>query len=237
MTVPVTGHSDKDAERAARDRILDATDRLLIRYGYRKMTVEDIAVEAGIGKGTVYLSFPSKEEIALSCIDRMVDGLLKRLHDIANEPRGLDERLLAMLRLRVLWRFDYASSHSASLDALLAAVRPSFLVRRAEHFRSEVEIFTKLLEAEARHAGFRVTDPMTTATALIDGSNALLPFSLSTQELGRRAEVALRVDNVAALLISGLRTTAGPPRHVIASTPVPTRGVRPQPGSRAKRQR
>ncbi len=35
-----------------RDKILDATERLLARYGYAKMTVEDIAREAGIGKGT-----------------------------------------------------------------------------------------------------------------------------------------------------------------------------------------
>ena len=35
-----------------RDKILDATERLLSRYGYAKMTVEDIAREAGIGKGT-----------------------------------------------------------------------------------------------------------------------------------------------------------------------------------------
>ncbi len=62
-----------------RSRVLDATDRLLARYGYRKMTVDDIAAEAGIGKGTVYLAFSSKEDVALSCIDRMVDGLLAEL--------------------------------------------------------------------------------------------------------------------------------------------------------------
>src|SRR5437763_1237801 len=46
----------------AAGRILDAADRLLARYGYQKMTVDDLAREAGIGKGTVYLSFPGKSE-------------------------------------------------------------------------------------------------------------------------------------------------------------------------------
>lgn len=51
MTILVTGQT------GTRDRILDAAERLLGRFGYRKMTVEDIAVEARIGNGTVYLSF------------------------------------------------------------------------------------------------------------------------------------------------------------------------------------
>ena len=33
--------------------IIAAADRLLARYGYRRMTVDDIAREADIGKGTI----------------------------------------------------------------------------------------------------------------------------------------------------------------------------------------
>ena len=33
------------------DLILDAADRLLARYGYRKMTMDDLAREVGIGQG------------------------------------------------------------------------------------------------------------------------------------------------------------------------------------------
>ncbi|MFN0151825.1 MAG: TetR/AcrR family transcriptional regulator [bacterium] len=214
--------SDANSQRAARDRILDAADRLLVRYGYRKMTVEDIAVEAGIGKGTVYLSFPSKEEVALSCIDRMVEGLLSRLREIAEEPRSIDERLLDMLRLRVLCRLDYASRHAASLDSLLGAVRPAFLVRRAMHFRSETDIFAALLRAEARRGALRVSNAAATADALVSATNALLPFSLSARELGRRADVARRVDSVAALVIAGLRTTKDV-SALKAATPARTR--------------
>ena len=47
--------------------------------GYRKMTMEDVAKEAGIGKRTIYVHFPSKEEVALASIDRVVDRLTSRL--------------------------------------------------------------------------------------------------------------------------------------------------------------
>src|SRR5262249_16762278 len=61
-----------------RDAILDAAERLLARYGFKKTTIDDLAREAGIGKGTVYLHFPSKEEVALCTIDRIVERLLRR---------------------------------------------------------------------------------------------------------------------------------------------------------------
>src|SRR6185369_8650425 len=66
-----------------RDLILDAAERLLARFGYRKMTMEDLAREAGIGKGTIYLSFPSKEEVALCSIDRVVQRVQQQLQTLA----------------------------------------------------------------------------------------------------------------------------------------------------------
>ena len=36
--------------------------------------MDDLAREVGIGKGTIYLHFRSKEELALSHIDRIVSG-------------------------------------------------------------------------------------------------------------------------------------------------------------------
>ena len=68
---------------AMRDRILDATESLLTRLGYRKMTMDDVAQEAGIGKRTIYVHFPSKEEVALASIDRVVDRLTTRLSELA----------------------------------------------------------------------------------------------------------------------------------------------------------
>src|SRR5689334_19176637 len=45
------------------DRILDAAAELLVRHGYRKVTIEDIAQLAGIGKGTVYLHWRTKQQL------------------------------------------------------------------------------------------------------------------------------------------------------------------------------
>jgi len=46
--------------------ILDAAETLLHKYGYSKTSLDDIAKEAGLGKGTIYYYFESKEDIFLA---------------------------------------------------------------------------------------------------------------------------------------------------------------------------
>jgi AcrR family transcriptional regulator len=191
-------------------RVLDAADRLLARYGYRKMTVDDIAAEAGIGKGTVYLAFASKEDVALSCIDRMVDGLIAGLRKIAAGRGDPLERLRAMLVHRVLCRVDYARAHAASLDAILAAVRPAFLARRERHFAAEAAVIAALLEDARRAGAARALDARAAAVALVTATNALLPYSLSVAELGRRAEIERRARDLAELLVRGIAAPSRP---------------------------
>src|SRR5579859_1688694 len=81
-----------------RGKILDATERLLARYGYRKMTMEDIALEAGVAKRTIYLHFPSKEEVALCSIDRVVERLLEELRAIACVETTPEHKVRQMLQ-------------------------------------------------------------------------------------------------------------------------------------------
>lgn len=202
-----------------RSRILDAADRLLVRHGFRRMTVEGIAGEAGIGKGSVYLHFDSKEDVALSCIDRMADSIVERLAAIADSPAPAPERLREMLRRRVLDRFDYARRHAASIDQKLAAMRQAMLERRSGHFAAEAAILDRVVAA-GRACGQIANGPARPGRALVSATNALLPYSLSVRELGQRAELARRTDEVVALLLAGL---AAPPVNRRPTSPRPRR--------------
>lgn len=108
-----------------RDLILDAADRLLVRYGFKKMTMDDLASEVGIAKGTIYLHFGSKEEIALSRIDRVIAGLCKELRRVSCSEKKPDVRLREMLITRVMFRFDNVRHYAENIDEQLAAIRPA----------------------------------------------------------------------------------------------------------------
>jgi AcrR family transcriptional regulator len=51
-------------------RILDAAADLIVHYGYDKTTINDIASQAGISKGAVYLHFQSKDDLFESLLSR-----------------------------------------------------------------------------------------------------------------------------------------------------------------------
>lgn len=191
-------------KETVKDAILDATDRLLARYGYRKMTVEDIAHEAGIGKGTIYLHFTSKEEVVLSHVDRIVERLKDRLREIGNSDMPAAERLRQMLLARVMFRFDSIQHYTQSLNDLLAALRPGLLSRRATYFDAEAQIFAEVLVNGRNSDEFEFDDAQTTAHAMLQATNGLLPYSLSTTELGERQEVEQRTADVADLILRGL---------------------------------
>src|SRR5438270_6227209 len=106
---------DSITKRSLKDDILDATDDLLTRYGYRKMTIDDLAREVGIGKGTIYLHFQSKEDVALSRIDRVIDRLKTELRKVASSDEDPVTRLRSMLMLRVIYRFDSVQHYTESL--------------------------------------------------------------------------------------------------------------------------
>ena len=186
------------------DLILDAADRLLARYGYKKMTMDDLAQEVGIGKGTLYLHFKGKEDIALSRVDRLVRRLVERLREIAAGDDSTEEKITEMLLLRVMFRFDAVQHYTESLSEVLRDIRPRLLERHGQHFQSEAEIFAGVLKEGQRAGQFRRLDPLQTAHALLAATNSLLPFSLSARELGKRREVQETTSRIADLLLQGI---------------------------------
>lgn len=188
-----------------RDLILDAADRLLARYGYKKMSIDDLAREVGIGKGTIYLHFSSKEEVALCRIDRVIERLNSELKQIANGDESPAIRLRRMLMLRVMYRFDSVQHYTESINHVMAAIRPALLERRKLYFEEEARILAVVLKEGRRSGDFFFKDAKATAHALLTATNSLLPYSLSPKELGDRESLEEQTGRIVNLLLGGLR--------------------------------
>lgn len=199
------------AERSpTRGLILDAAERLLGQLGYSKTTMDDVARAAGVGKRTIYVYFPSKEELTLGTIDRIVDRLTDRLAAVADSDRPAADKLRAMLLDRVLFRFDSVRDYYHGLDELFAALRPAYLARRQRYFEAEAGVFARAIAAGAAAGEFDAPDPRAAAETLLLATNSLLPYALSARELGRRKDVEARAARIADLLLYGLCRTGRP---------------------------
>ncbi len=190
---------------SVQEAVLDAAERLIGRHGFQKVTMQDIAWEAGVGRRTIYLHFESKEDVALRSVDRMADRVLDALRVIAASDGPAPSRLRDMLVARVMVRFDAASAYHAGLDALFDRLRPAYQERRRRHVDAEARVFARTLG----HRAFAVDSGLATAHDLLLATSALLPHSLGTRELGERPAVARRARRLADILVRGVCRTRG----------------------------
>lgn len=75
-----------------REEILDAAARLFGRVGYPGTDMQVLADEIGVGKGTIYRYFPSKEELFLAAVDRGMQRLREQVNvDAAKSTDPLEQ--------------------------------------------------------------------------------------------------------------------------------------------------
>jgi len=104
-------HQDDLLAKARRRQIFLAACRVLARKSFHQATVKEIALEAGIAAGSIYLYLQSKDEILLLLTESMAGELVEALPEIRahsnNDPR---RELLGIMRatLTVIDRYQEA---------------------------------------------------------------------------------------------------------------------------------
>ena len=69
-----------------RDRLLAAAETRFRRFGYKRTTIEDVATEAGTGKGSVYLHFDSKRDVYMAVVERSLDRFIDGAERLVARP-------------------------------------------------------------------------------------------------------------------------------------------------------
>ena len=91
----MTVHSAQDAvdKRDKRERILAAAERIFARHGFFAAKVSDVAKEAGVADGTIYLYFKNKDDLLVSIFDRSMRGAIAEGQAMAGDVSDPRERL------------------------------------------------------------------------------------------------------------------------------------------------
>jgi AcrR family transcriptional regulator len=123
---------DKEARRHA---ILDAAEKLFLRHPDRMASVAEVAEAARLAKGTVYLYFPSKEEMLLALHERHVTLFFDELVALVRGPGplGFDE-IFEVARRHIVRRAGYLDLTSRCLSLMDREIP----VERAFGFKASV---------------------------------------------------------------------------------------------------
>lgn len=76
-----------------KERILESAKRLMLLYGFKRFTIEDITVELGISKKTVYKLLKSKEKIIEECLEQTFLKERSRIDKIISDDIPFTEKL------------------------------------------------------------------------------------------------------------------------------------------------
>ena len=86
-------------------RILETAISLFSHYSFGKTSVDDIAREARISKGTVYYYFRNKEELFLSAVNRKAEEFFNILDERLQSCSGFEEKLTMYFRFPMSFIF------------------------------------------------------------------------------------------------------------------------------------
>ncbi len=77
----MTVHSAAERGGDKRERILVAAERIFARHGFFAAKVSDVAKEAGVADGTIYLYFKSKDDLLISLFERRMQQVNEHLRE------------------------------------------------------------------------------------------------------------------------------------------------------------
>jgi AcrR family transcriptional regulator len=196
-----------------RQLILDSANRLFAQYGIGKTTIDDIAKEADIGKGSIYLEFSSKEEIVMSIVSSFMTEEITKIERLINSPKT--KSYLALFKKsmveHILRTFDltYLRHHTPE-----EMIHCSYKVRQGmkELLDSIRQLFVLILEKAAKN---RELEPklniQKTAALMCMSLDALFPpyagKAYNNRDLERitRKEIQEQAEGILDLISDGIR--------------------------------
>jgi AcrR family transcriptional regulator len=132
---------DCDARRA----ILQAARSRFMHYGYKKTTIDEIAADAGIGKGSVYLHFSSKEDILLTIARELKRTVTEQMRAIAASMAKPEEKLRRMMMAKITMVHDAVFSSAHGLDIVDDILRPKVMQCGISEMETQRQILASVL--------------------------------------------------------------------------------------------
>ncbi|WP_376796130.1 TetR/AcrR family transcriptional regulator [Thermogemmatispora sp.] len=191
--------------QARAERILDAAVRLIERWGYDKTTIDDIAREAGVAKGTIYQHWRTREDLFMSVIMRealtVIEALQQHLISTADsfsfhtlfpyafvlyQQRPLVRALLMhdTSLLGAMAQHDYLQSNSISRRKVLFSHAILEHMQAEGMLRADLSIVRLEYMLAALFMGYMTLDPLFP-------EDERLPIEQQAQDLGEAIRLAL----------------------------------------------
>jgi AcrR family transcriptional regulator len=183
------------------ERILEAAEETLRRFGPGKTTVVDVARALGVSHGSVYRHFPTKAALRDAVVSEWLERSHGRLAAIAQEDGPAADRLERLIRALKDWKWaqaqddpDVFSAYAVLTDDAGGAV--------TAHVDFVVARIAEVVEDGVRRGEFASKDPRRTAQAVMDATGRF--HNPAHRDEWRLPTMVAAFDGVWELILNGL---------------------------------
>jgi TetR/AcrR family transcriptional regulator, fatty acid metabolism regulator protein len=199
----VAGEPRSSSEKAGgkRERILEAAVRVFAEKSFYTATVAEIAREAGVADGTIYLYFKGKDDVLICLFEERMAELNVRMRGAVETQEGALARLTAFVHLHL----SMVRSQPALAEVLTVELRQSAKLMKeyeARAFGEYLDILAAILEQGKAEGSIRTEVDVKAVRRAIFG--ALDEVALSWLLGGRRFDLEKNAAQLSDLLVRGL---------------------------------
>jgi AcrR family transcriptional regulator len=175
-----------------RQRILVAARKRFRYYGVKKTTMQEIARDAGVAVGTLYLYFKDKDDLLVACTEEYITRHRRQAEAIlaSDAPAGDKLRRYILDRFRAAEATRTGYRHAAELTREVLRVRPD---RRLDEGRMMAEYFVRILRLGVATGELHTDDPERDARVLLLSVAFLFPSALDEWAYAPKEEDLLLV--------------------------------------------
>lgn len=139
----------KIRQKDHRIQILEAAEKIFAKKGFYTTTMEEVAKEARLAKGTIYLYFESKEDLFFEVIERKLDILLGKIEEELQQSNSPSQKIKKVIGIHLKFLeenedfFKIMQNLSESLKKRMEKKLKSRVIQKQSHY---IEMLGKLIQ-------------------------------------------------------------------------------------------
>jgi AcrR family transcriptional regulator len=154
-------HAKRERRKEARPgELLDAALDLFVEKGFAATRAEEVAARAGVSKGTLFLYFPSKEELLKAVVQENISGRFKEWNAEFEAFEGSSADMVRYCML--VWWKRVGATKASGITKLMISEARNFPEIAAFYQREVIQpghaLFRRILERGVQRGEFRALD-------------------------------------------------------------------------------
>jgi len=203
--------ADKKSERKkildaiTRQDILDTTVKIITRHGLNGLTMDKIATEARVAKGTLYIHFQNKHEVVEAAIESSIAPLIEKLQDMLDGDYAPGEKL----RHFTLYNLQFFDSNKELYRVLLYDDELSSEDTkryRSDYYWTVVRRVALVVDDGMKQGVFTPADPMKVAIMFVEANRAITVQRFSRHD---SRDIGKDADLIADVFMHGISARTG----------------------------